>query len=190
MLVAVSRPGNPVVLTRLQHIKILAKSYRLDMSVRDKPVLSVDDLLLLLHYHWVLCTNVYLEEEQRLLLALLFLFAAYTGCRPVSLVDASVKKSDEGTTNTSKGEAIRFCDSSEDDENDSEYDEEPTFGEDGLPFVDEEEMKSVLYEHVTIIAVKVQDRMVPVMFVTIIHTKGEDRKPQPSVLNIFSSFAS
>ncbi|KAF2174706.1 hypothetical protein K469DRAFT_685751 [Zopfia rhizophila CBS 207.26] len=169
------------------HIKILTKLYRLDTSPPAKPVLSVDDLLLLLYHHWVLDTGAYPDEEQRLLLALLFLFAAYTGCRPCSLVDASVKKSDEGARNAAKDEAIRFCDSGEDDENDSEYDEEPEFDEDGLPFVDIEELKSVLYEHVTIMAVKVQDRMVPVMFITIIHTKGEDRKPQPKTYRVYQN---
>lgn len=175
----------------LQHIRILTEQYQLDKSVRDKPVLSVDDQLLLLYYHWVLCKYVYKEEEQRLLLALLFLFAAYTGCRPVSLLDTSVKGSesesdpDESAKNTAKGKTVRYYDSSEDSETDSGYEEEPDFDEDGPPFVDTEELKSVLYEHVTIMAVKVQDRMVPVMFVTIIHTKGEDRKPQPSVSTNF-----
>lgn len=96
-----------------------------------------------------------------------------------------MKKSDESARNTVKDEAIRFCDSGEEDENDSGYDEEPDFDEDGLPYIDTEELKSVLYEHITIMAVKVQDRMVPVMFITIIHTKGEDRKPQPSVSTLF-----
>lgn len=35
------------------YIKIL-KKYKLDTSVCDKLVLSVDDLLRVLHYHWVL----------------------------------------------------------------------------------------------------------------------------------------
>ncbi|KAF2174473.1 hypothetical protein K469DRAFT_648257, partial [Zopfia rhizophila CBS 207.26] len=71
------------------YINVLKRQYKLETSVRDKPVLSVDDLLLVLHHHWVLDTWVYPDEEQRLLLALLFLFAAYTGSRPCSLVDAS-----------------------------------------------------------------------------------------------------
>ena len=78
----------------LQYIKILRKEYNLDTSVRDKPVLSVDDLRVL-HYHWVFDTWVYPDKEQRLLLALLLLFAAYTGSRPCSLVDAAVKKVDK-----------------------------------------------------------------------------------------------
>lgn len=101
-----------------------------------------------------------------------------------------MKKLDESARNTTKNKAIRFCDPSEYEETNSEYNEEPECDEDGMPFVDTEELKSVLYKHVSIMAVKVQDRTVLVMFVTIIHTKGEDRKPQPSVSAIFSLFTS
>ena len=145
-------------------------------------MLSVDDLLLLLYHHWVLCKQVYPDEEQRVLVAMLFLFAAYTGCRPVSLVDASVKKLEDPARNTVEDEAPSSCDSSYEDD-DSEDGDEPAYNEDGLPSadIDIEELKSVLYEHVTILVVKVKERSVPVMFITVIHTKGEDRKPQPSV---------
>ena len=90
-----------------------------------------------------------------MLLALLFLFAAYTGCRPCSLVDASVKKLDEGIRNTAKDEAIRFYDSSKEDENDSEYNKELEFNKNGLPFINIEELKLVFYKYVIIIIVKV-----------------------------------
>jgi hypothetical protein len=50
---------------------------------------SVGDLLELFHYNMVLDTAVFSHEEQRILLKLLLLFAAYTGARPVSLVDAT-----------------------------------------------------------------------------------------------------
>ena len=43
----------------------------------------------------MLDTWVYPNEEQRLLLALLLLFAAYIGSRPYSLVDTAVKKVDK-----------------------------------------------------------------------------------------------
>lgn len=165
----------------LQYIKILKQQYKLDTSVRDKPVLSVDDLLLVLHHHWVLCTWVYPDEEQRLLVALLFLFAAYTGSRPCSLVDASVKKLEDPTRNTVEDETPSSCDSGYEDDN-SEDGDEPAYDKDAD--TDMEELKSVLYEHVTILAVKVKERSVLVMFITVIHTKGEDRKPQPSVFSL------
>jgi len=138
----------------------------------------------------VLDKSVYPDEEQRLLIALLFLFAAYTGCRPCSLVDASVKKSDDAR-NTVQDRAINFYNSeSEDHEYDSEHNGEAEFDENDPPSIDVEELKSVLYEHVTIMVAKVQGRFVPAMFITIIHTKGENRKPQSSVSTTVLLFTS
>jgi hypothetical protein len=141
-------------------------------------VLSVDDLLELLHYNMVLDTAVLPNEEQRILLNLLLLFAAYTGARPVSLVDASVKDPDESTHDEVRDPAIRFYDSSEEEEDDDTSTKESGSSED-VP--EPEQLKSVLFEHVTIMAVRAQGRMRLAMWVTLIHTKGEDRKPQPFV---------
>ena len=170
----------------LQYIKILKKKYKLDTSIRDKPVLSVDDLLRVLHYHWVLDTWVYPDEEQRLLLAALFLLAAYTGSRPCSLVDATVKSLDKCTEDDTEEEKVNPHDYiDEDDDDESKYwdDSEDNADEFSFADADMEELKSVLYEHVTILAVKVGDRSVLAMFITVIHTKGEDRKPQPQVFH-------
>ncbi|KIX08334.1 uncharacterized protein Z518_02990 [Rhinocladiella mackenziei CBS 650.93] len=54
-------------------------------SVREKPVMDVDDVFLVLH-HWVLDTSVFPVERQRLQLALLLLLSAYTATRPAALV--------------------------------------------------------------------------------------------------------
>jgi hypothetical protein len=169
----------------------LKREYKLDTSIRDKPVLSVDDLLLVLHYHWALDTWVYPNEEQRLLLALLFLFAAYTGSRPCSLVDAAVKKLDKRTQKTAEDGIVSLEGSADEYDSKSECSDEPIDEEGGLPFADAdmEELKSVLYKHVTILAVKVKDRTVLAMFITVIHTKGEDRKPQPYVYHSTYLFA-
>ena len=45
--------------------------------------------------------------------------------------------------------------------------------------IDTNELKSILYQDVTILAVRVEDRIILAMFITIIYGKGEDRKPQP-----------
>jgi hypothetical protein len=162
----------------LQYIKVITKEFQLDRSPPKRPVLTVDDLLELLHYNMVLDTAVFPDEEQRLLLNLLLLFAAYTGARPVSLVDASVKNLDESTSDVVRDPAIRFYDSSEEDEDDNTGAKQSGSSED-VP--KSEQLKSVLFEHVTIMAVRAQGRMRLAMWVTLIHTKGEDRKPQPFV---------
>jgi hypothetical protein len=157
---------------------VITKEFQLDRSPPKRPVLSVDDLLELLHYNMVLDTAVFPDEEQRILLNLLLLFAAYTGARPVSLVDASVKNPNESTNDEVRDPAIRFYDSSEEDEDDDRSAKESGSSED---FPKSEKLKSVLFEHVTIMAVRAQGRMRLVLWVTLIHTKGEDRKPQPFV---------
>jgi len=63
----------------------------------------------------------------------------------------------------------------EDDEDESKYWDDSGDDADEFSFADAdmEELKSVLYKHVTILAVKVGDRSGLAMFITLIHTKGE-----------------
>ena len=60
--------------------------YNLDISTKEKPVMNVDDVFLVLHYHWALDTSTFPDERQRLQLAFLVLLCAYTGTRPGALV--------------------------------------------------------------------------------------------------------
>lgn len=55
--------------------------------MREKPVMNVDDVYLVLHHHWALDTTPYPDERQRLQLALLILLTSYTASRPGALVD-------------------------------------------------------------------------------------------------------
>ncbi|KIX04163.1 uncharacterized protein Z518_07717 [Rhinocladiella mackenziei CBS 650.93] len=64
----------------------LTVEYNLDTGVREKPVMDIDDVFLVLHHHWVLDTPVFPDERQRLQLALLLLLSAYTATRPAALV--------------------------------------------------------------------------------------------------------
>lgn len=168
----------------MQHIQVLTKEYRLDQLPPKRPVLDVDGLLVLLFHNMVHCAQVYKEEEQRLLVDLLLLFGAYTGARPVSLVDASVRDRDKEAIEEVRDNAIQFYDSSDEDESNQEGEmcESGLQASYNVPEV--ERLKSILYEHVTIVAVRVQSRVQLAMFLTLIHTKGEDRKPQPFVQTI------
>ncbi len=64
--------------------------------VREKPVLGVDDLLLLLNYHWARNTSTFLTEWYYVQFALILLLLFATGCRPVELVDAKKKRRTPG----------------------------------------------------------------------------------------------
>ncbi|KFY20821.1 hypothetical protein V491_03397 [Pseudogymnoascus sp. VKM F-3775] len=66
----------------------------LDRTVKPKPVLGVDDLLLLLNCHWARDKSVYRIERQRVQFALILLLLFGTGCRPAELVDAKRKRRD------------------------------------------------------------------------------------------------
>jgi hypothetical protein len=60
--------------------------YNLDASTREKPVIDVDDIYLILHHHWVVDTAIFPDGRQRVQIALLVLEMAYTATRPAALV--------------------------------------------------------------------------------------------------------
>ncbi|PMD59341.1 uncharacterized protein K444DRAFT_630140 [Hyaloscypha bicolor E] len=70
----------------------LTTDFELDITVREKPVLGIDDLLLLLNYHWARDTSTFPTERYRVQFALILLLLFATGCRPMELVDAKKKK--------------------------------------------------------------------------------------------------
>jgi hypothetical protein len=172
----------------LQYIRDLTITYKLIKTPPKKPVLSGDDMYVLNVHHWVHCKRVYPDEEQRIGFSLLLKFAASTGARPVSFLDASVKVPEEDARSTTRDEAIRFYDPDKEDPTDDDGGEKADFDAGELP--PEEGLMSVLFEHVTIMLARVEDREELVMYLTLIHTKGEDRKPQPYVLEMFLLFPS
>lgn len=65
----------------------LTEEFKLERTEKVKPELGIDDLMILLHFHWARDTNTYPTERQRLQFALCFLLLFMTGCRPAELVD-------------------------------------------------------------------------------------------------------
>ena len=70
----------------------LAEEHDLDDSETEKPLLNVEDFWEVLQCHWVTDTNKFPGERQRLQLATVLLFAAYTTSRPGALL--GIKYSD------------------------------------------------------------------------------------------------
>ena len=71
--------------TSHQHVKTvkyilgpLTDEFDLDLSVKDKPTLCVEDLLALPHYHWCFNTATVPHERYRVQFPLLLLMTAYT----------------------------------------------------------------------------------------------------------------
>lgn len=84
---------NTRVLTCVQYIYgKLTTDFDLDITVVEKPVFGVDDLLLLLIYYWARDTSTFSTERQRVQFPLILLILFATGCRPAELVDAKTKK--------------------------------------------------------------------------------------------------
>lgn len=156
-----------------------------------KPVLSVDDLLLVLHHHLVLDTSHFADERQRVQLSTLLLLASYSGQRPCSILETRKKQvvdtgggADEeddlfghnqfstAKIKSEEHEHVPFTPLSEDDlsDMDSQMDDINS-----LP-------RGLLYKHVRL---RVLRNTTPggrnpiVAEVTFVHTKGEDNKPQP-----------
>lgn len=59
------------------------------MTPKKKPVMSVEDLLLIIHHLWVSNGCAFPVERQRVQLATLLLLTAYTSSRPGALIEAS-----------------------------------------------------------------------------------------------------
>lgn len=70
----------------------LTLKYHLDTSVKEKPVVNIDDVYLVLHHHWVHNTSIFPDERQRIQLALLIQLQAYTATRPRVLVYKPLSK--------------------------------------------------------------------------------------------------
>ncbi|EEH03246.1 FluG domain-containing protein [Histoplasma capsulatum G186AR] len=66
----------------------LTDEYDLGLSIDYKTVVSVKDLVAILHYHWCLDTASVIHERYTLQNPLLMLFMAYTSSRPGALIES------------------------------------------------------------------------------------------------------
>jgi hypothetical protein len=129
--------------------------------VKSKPVLGVDDLLLLLNCHWARDKSVYPTERHRVQFALILLLLFGTGCRPAELVDAKRKRRDNPN--------------SDDDDLESDADMGGVEGDTRL-------FDTLCYEDVRLLVVHSPDnseRDVLAMEVKLSHHKGHNKRPKP-----------
>ena len=79
-----------ILILLFQYLRVeLVKDFGLSTTVKPKPVLGPNDILLLLTHHWARDTCTFPTEDQRVSFAAILLFFIYTGCRPAELVDSS-----------------------------------------------------------------------------------------------------
>ncbi|KAF7912284.1 uncharacterized protein EAF01_001305 [Botrytis porri] len=149
-------------------------TFGLDNTVKSKPVIGVDDLLLLLNHHWARDTSVFPTERHRIQFALILLILFGTGCRPAELVDAQKKPK-----SASSAEVISEGDESDDDHG-MKYGNS-TFGK-NYNNNKTERCDALCYEDIRLLAVrnsKNNKDHVLAMEVTLAHHKGHKRCPKP-----------
>lgn len=141
--------------------RYLTIEYNLDTDVREKPVMDVDDVFLVLHHHWVLDTSVFPDERQRLQVAFLLLVSAYTATRPAALVYTAINR-------TKQREHYLGWENDEPSDND-EMD------------LDLEDIKTLCYEDVTLVMLPNPEgnRDLLAMEITLKYTEGYQKKPNP-----------
>ena len=148
--------------------------------------MGVNDLYHILFTHWVYDDATYADERQRVQVATTLLLAAYTGCRPCSLFDTSQKsvESSEGVATSSRDEP---SDDSGLGSDLSDSDGSETEG--GLDIISEER-GSIRYKDVSLYVLRNTTPGGPNVLaakVTLLYTKGAQRKTQSSVYVLFES---
>ena len=143
--------------------------------------MSVDDLYQILYTHWALDTATYTDERQRVQVAAGILIATFTGCRPVSLFDTgrasyAIPDTPDAQSQGGYGEDnVSIADS--DSEADADSDPDSDLGQGS------EKTGSIRYRDINLFLLrpKVPGGLnIPVAKVTLVHTKGEQRREQSS----------
>ena len=67
----------------------LIDQFELKQTGRFRGVVNSDDVVAILHHHWVLCDDYYPEERQRLQHAIMNIFCSSTTARPGTVVEST-----------------------------------------------------------------------------------------------------
>ena len=182
----------------------MTRDFKLDITVKEKPVLGVDDLLLLLNHHWARDTSTFPTERHRVQFALILVLLFATGCRPAELVDAKKKKRrrwpglEDDETSDGNVNDTGFEDAEAGADADFGFDDHDSAvadlgsENDGNDFNDDVAMSDVetelrpfdalCYEDVRLLVVRnpvAGERDVLAMEVKLAHRKGAKRRPKP-----------
>lgn len=156
-------------------------------------MLSVDDLVLVLHHHWILDDSTFADERQRVQLAMLLLLAGYTGQRPCSILETTRRSKTYLSSDATQDEGDDEHEEIAKDVPQIQAEESDTYMEEDAheyPTSDAEEQyrdvrslpRGLLYKDVRMRVLQNDtsaEHNPLVMEVTFTHTKGEDNKPQP-----------
>jgi len=140
----------------------LTISYTLDTTTKEKPVLNVDDIYLILHHHWVHDQSIFPDERQRIQLAEMILIQTYTATRPRVLAYVPTKKERIASHYVGQNEDVNFS---------TEWDPE------------EDDFRTVSYRDVNLFLLPNPEspKDLLVMEITLRFTKGWNQRPIPYV---------
>lgn len=79
--------GCAVLISQQYITQPLTKEHDFDLSVAPKPTMTIEDLAIIIHYHWVHDPSIFPTERQRVQFAFIMLLIAYTGSRPGALMN-------------------------------------------------------------------------------------------------------
>jgi hypothetical protein len=177
----------------------LKKEFGLVDTVKSKPVLSPDDILLLLAHLWARDTCTFPTKGQRESQAAIMLLSVFTSCRLAELVDRSQRKVTCKYLQRNQGDSDSEEQDPDSDLDDPNYDapdpwdnpnntdynwlEENATGDDETEHLNKRKRsKALCYEDICLWIVQNplhEERDLVAMEVTLAHHKGVDNKPKP-----------
>ena len=184
-----------VLTSRQYHRQVLIPHFELrPPNVDGKPMVSVDELRVILVFNIAYDQSIFPGERHRIHLAGCYLLLSYTGARPAELVYSERKKPKDGTVAELFGSKVVMR---TDGGGDLDLDEPQGKPVDTAPdeasrrldelllaeTVGRGRPKALCYEDIMLMIVKhpVTDRPTPVMVIKFIHYKGSDNRPKPYV---------
>ncbi|KAF2455599.1 hypothetical protein BDY21DRAFT_68448 [Lineolata rhizophorae] len=146
----------------------LTEEHGLDAATKERPIIYIDDVFLVLHHDSARDTSTFPDPRQQLQLAFLILLCAYTASRPDALVyvkknakvltECALQSYEDGTRRGEKSD--RTNDSDEDDEDEEDGEDEDGYDDgknrntvddaDGEP-LGTDEVETLCYKHVTLV---------------------------------------
>jgi hypothetical protein len=156
-------------------------------NIDGKPVLSVDNLRVILTFNIGYDTSIFPGERHRINLAGCYQLLCYTGARPAELVDGERQKPKDGSVHELFGQNAVQTSSSSDSGEDQEIPADEKSKE-LLSLLAKETTgrgrpKALCYEDIQMMIVRhpITGRCMPAMAIRFIHHKGADNKPKPYV---------
>ncbi|CAG7991807.1 unnamed protein product [Penicillium salamii] len=147
--------------------KDLVERFNLNRSVEEKPIMNIDNLYIVLHYHWTKDTTLYPNSRQIIQLAFVLLVSAYTTSRLRALV--YIEKNEQTNVQHFFG-SVNEIDATK-TEKINKWD------------LRNEDLKTLCYGQISLILLlnpsSIRDYLI--MEVDLKHTKGHNKRPKKKI---------